>query len=496
MPELYEISKSKYCRGFQCPKILWLERNKPEEAQETASENILENGNRVGLLAQQYFGEHSVVGFSFDKSEMAAETQRLIESGTENICEAAFLVDGLYCAVDILHKNGDGWDIVEVKSSTKLSDIYIEDMAFQFYVLTRSGIKVNRVINMHLNSFYVRQGDLDLKGLFRLEDCTEAVTGRSEEVEKLIPVIRAAASSAEEPVRDLDLYCESPYKCAFWGYCSRELPEHNIFGVSGMQTKTRFRHYKNGIVSFEDMLENAKKLKLSEKVRRQIESVTENRPDQINREKITEFLKTLSYPLYHLDFETYQQPIPEYDGVSPYQQIPFQYSLHIEQADGSLEHREFLAKEGTDPRRELAQRLVEDIPPGVCSLAYNMTFEKTVIRRLAETFPDLEKRLMDIHDNMHDLMIPFKDQDYYSTAMQGSYSIKYVLPALYPDDPELDYHNLRGIHNGGEASASFAALAERSPEEIAATREDLLKYCGLDTYAMVKVLRKLKEAAE
>ena len=97
---------------------------------------------------------------------------------------------------------------------------------------------------------------------------------------------------------------------------------------------------------------------------------------------------------------------------------------------------------------------------------------------------------------MHDLMIPFKNQDYYSAAMQGSYSIKYVLPALYPDDPELDYHNLDGVHNGSEASAAFAEMASHTPEEIAVIRQNLLKYCGLDTFAMVKVLRKLREAAE
>ena len=137
---------------------------------------------------------------------------------------------------------------------------------------------------------------------------------------------------------------------------------------------------------------------------------------------------------------------------------------------------------------------MKDIPCGVCSLAYNMSFEKTVIARLAEIFPDLSERLMNIHANMHDLMIPFYEQSYYTAAMQGSYSIKYVLPALYPNDPELDYHNLEGVHNGSEASAAFADMPNHTPEEIAQMRENLLKYCGLDTYAMVKVLRKLRKA--
>ena len=496
MSKITDLSKSRYCKGVQCPKILWLEHYKPEEKADILPESVLENGNRVGDLARRYFGDYSLVEFSFDKSAMTAQTALFIASGSENVAEASFLTDDwLYCAVDILHKNEDGWDIVEVKSSTEVSDIYIEDMAFQYYVLTQCGVNVKRVYNIHINNKYVRRGELDLKGLFRLEDYTVKVTEKQSEVAENIERIRSYISVDVEPARDIDVYCEKPYECAFKGYCGRHLPEHSIFDLAGIQARTAYKRYHSGIVSFEDVLANAKEIKLSDKHRRQIEFTLNDLPDEVNAEKIRAFLDTLTYPVYHLDFETYQQAIPEFDGVSPYQQIPFQYSLHIEQEDGTLEHREFLAKEGTDPRRAIAEQLVSDIPVGVCSLAFNMSFEKTVIKNLAELFPDLSERLLDIRENMHDLMIPFKDHDYYSKAMMGSYSIKYVLPALYPDDPELEYHNLDGVHNGSEASEAFAAMAQHSPEEIAVIRQNLLKYCGLDTYAMVKVLRKLKEAA-
>ena len=236
--------------------------------------------------------------------------------------------------------------------------------------------------------------------------------------------------------------------------------------------------------------------KINANQRRQVESVVYDKPDEYDIDEIKKFLATLYYPIYHLDFETFQQAVPEYIGCHPYEQIPFQYSLHIEYEDGRLEHLEFLAKEGEDPRRSLAEQLVKDIPRGVCSTAYNMSFEKSVLRHLAEGFPDLSRHLMDIHDNMCDLMVPFQKQYYYSKAMQGSYSIKYVLPALWPGDPELDYHNLEGVHNGAEASASYADMVNHTPEEIAEMRENLLKYCGLDTYAMVKVLNRLKEIAD
>ena len=174
----------------------------------------------------------------------------------------------------------------------------------------------------------------------------------------------------------------------------------------------------------------------------------------------------------------------------------FQYSLHyIEEEDGPLMHKEFLAMPGRDPRRELAERLCRDIPLGACTLAYNMTFEKSRIKELAELYPDLADHLMDIYGNIMDLMVPFRMKHYYTKAMRGSYSIKSVLPALFPDDPALDYHYLEGVHNGTEASAAFAAMGKMDPDDLAACRENLLKYCGLDTFAMVRVLEKLREQA-
>ena len=492
--DITQLSKSKYCKGLQCPKILWLDFYKPEEAEDVLSETIMSNGNLVGDFARHYFGDYSLVDFSFDKEKMVKHTKEYMNAGSEVIAEAAFLADGLYCAVDIFKKDGDGWDIIEVKSSTKVSDIYIEDMAFQYHVLSLCGIKVNKVCIMYINNKYVRNGDIDLTELFNLEDYTDTVKNMCGEVEDKISSIREYISVTDEPQKDIGLYCDSPYECAYKKYCGKHIPKYSVFDLAGAQSKTKYNYYQKGIVSYEDILAHENEIRLSEKQLRQVRAVINNSPDEINADRIKQFLDTLSFPVYHLDFETFMSPIPPFDGTSPYQQIPFQYSLHIENEDGSLIHKEFLAEAGTDPRRKLAEQLVEDIPVGSCSLAYNMSFEKTVIKKLAEVFPDLAVCLMDIHDNLHDLMIPFKDHSYYSAAMNGSYSIKYVLPALYPDDPELNYHNLDLVHNGSEASASFADLASKSPEEIEDIRAALLKYCGLDTLAMVKVLAKLREA--
>lgn len=490
----YGLSKSRYCQGLQCPKMLWLQKNKPEEAVSLADEAVLENGRMVGEVAREYFGKYDLIDFSFDKQMMCDQTKACLDAGAESIAEASFIYDGLYCAVDILHRNGKGWDIVEVKSSTEIKDVYLDDVAFQNYVLTMCGVKVKRIYILYINKGYVRHGDLNLKELFVMEDVTGEANDRFINIPDDIDEIRRVAIQENEPQKDIDMCCLSPYECAFKNYCWKHVPEISVFDVYKMKKTSMFDCYHQGIVTFDELAESGVKLTARQKM--QVDFAIKHSPDHVNAKAIRAFLDTLTFPLYHLDFETFQQAIPEFEGGKPYAQIPFQYSLHVEYEDGRLEHKEFLAEAGTDPRRAIAERLCEDIPRGACSLAYNMSFEKTRMKELGELFPDLKDHLMDIANNMHDIMVPFQKGDYYSEAMQGSYSIKFVLPALYPDDPELDYHNLDMVHNGGEASSAFATMAKKTPEEIAALRANLLKYCGLDTYAMVKVLQKLREAAK
>ena len=192
-----------------------------------------------------------------------------------------------------------------------------------------------------------------------------------------------------------------------------------------------------------------------------------------------------------------QPVIPQYIGTKPYQQIPFQYSLHyIEEEGGELKHKEFLAQSGVDPRRALAEQLCSDIPMNVCVTAYNKAFECSRIKELAEAFPDLAEHLLSIEANIKDLLVPFKSGYYYNRAMGGSFSIKSVLPAIFPNDPTLDYHNLEDVHNGSEAMSIFPKIKDMSPEEQERTRRNLLKYCELDTYAMVKVWEELVRVAQ
>lgn len=495
------ISKSRYTLFRQCPKALWLKTYKPELCviSDTLQQRF-QAGSIIGDLAKGLFGKYIEVTTynekgKLDLAKMVVKTHKCIDSETDVICEAAFKHDGDYCAVDILKKESSGYAIYEVKSSTDAdNEVYAQDVAYQKYILTHCGVKVTGTYLVCINSDYVLEGELDIQKLFKMQDISEAVALEN-------PVVAAQVTEAKkmlalkdvEPGEDLDVHCHKPYDCAFWQYCSRHLPERSVFNLYRMNFDRKIAYYQQNIITYEQ-LQNEE---LNEKQRMQIDCAL-NDTKYINKVEIRKFLSTLSYPLYFLDFETIQPVIPEFQGTHPYQQIPFQYSLHyIEQEGGELMHTDFLGVSGEDPRRTIAESLCQAIPMDICTTAYNKPFECTRLTELAECFPDLAEHLLNIRDHIIDLLEPFQSGWYYVPAMGGSFSIKSVLPALFPDAPELDYHNLPGsVHNGGEAMNIFPKIKEMSPKEQVEARQSLLKYCELDTFAMVKVWQKLKEVSD
>ena len=490
--ELY-LSKSKYCNAVQCPKMLWMHQNHPELFDASVmDEAVLKKGNEVGDLARGLFGDYTVIEFG-EYPEMLSRTQELLDNGTENIAEASFAYKGLFCRADILRNLGNNqFELYEVKSTTKIKDIHYHDVAFQYYVLTKLGYEVTKACLVHLNKEYIRYGELDIQALFTINDITADARARYAEVESNLDSYVKYLDAVDEPEMPLGEYCFDPYDCGYFKYCSRDLPQPNVFQVASLPMKDKLRFYREGRVSFEDIVGDGS---IRKQCVPQIQHEVYDLPPYINKESIGKFMEQLYYPIYFLDFESFQSPIPLYDDSRVNEQIVFQYSLHyIEYEGGPLHHKEYLAEPGEDPRRGVAEQLCRDIPADVCVTAYNMSFEQRVIRGLAQLYPDLRDHLMNIHDHIFDLIIPFRHKDYYCKAMQGSYSIKYVLPALFPDDPALDYHNLEEIHHGDEASAAFYNMQYMPPDLLKTTRQNLLKYCELDTYAMAKIWERLKEA--
>ena len=488
------LSKSLYTRGIQCLKVLWLKKYKtsvltpPDES----AQAIFETGNVVGDLACKLFPNGKEVPFSRDSDEMIATTKEWLEDGVQNIYEATFAYDGILMMVDILHASEDGVSIYEVKSSTSVKDIYVHDVSIQYYVLNNLGFNIKNANVVHINSSYVRGDELDLDELFSVVDVTEDVIALQESIPNVLREFEVCLSDTEnEPDINIGKHCKNPYECDAKDYCwsvQREIPEYSVFNIFNLGSKKQIELYEQGIVNIADVPDDFS-MTANQK---QAVANYKSQATHIDKEAIKEFLGTLTYPIYHLDFETFQQAIPEFKGISPFMQIPFQYSLHIEHEDGTLEHREFLAIEGIDPRELLAQKLCEDIPSDVTVLAYNMGFEKGVIRKLASSFPELSSHLLKIHDNIKDLMTPFQQKHYVTPSMNGSYSIKYILPALVPEMAE-SYKELDGVQNGSQAMNAFANMSKLEDAEKQRMRNSLLAYCKLDTLAMVEVLNKLKE---
>ena len=490
------LSKSLYIRGLQCEKSLWLKKKKPEvlQAPDDGAQAIFDTGTSVGELACELFSGGERIEYTGDFGSQMTKTKELIERGTKVIYEATFCFDGILVMVDILRICEDGLIINEVKSSTSVKEVYIDDASIQYYVISSLGYKVSAVNIIHIDNTYVRGEKLELEKLFHAEDVTEQIIQKQAEIPQILSKFDEILSKNVEPEVDIGPHCSDPYHCDAWEYCwceQRGIPEYSIFNISRLRSDKKFDLYKNGVVKFEDIKE-LDKFNASQQIQIRSELSQE---EIIDKDAINEFLGTLSYPLYHLDFETFQQAVPEFVGLRPYEQIPFQFSIHKEDGNGNLEHFEFLAEVGADPRYELALNLIKFIPQDACVLAYNMSFEKGVIRRLVTNYPQISSELMAIHDNIKDLMAPFASKSYYHPKMQGSYSIKYVLPALVPEF-ESAYKDLNLIHNGGEAMQAYEAMTHMSADERKAYKKALLAYCKLDTLAMVKVLEKLREVAK
>ena len=485
------LTKSKYCKGVQCPKILWLDKYKPIISEDEKDESVFEEGRKVGELAKGLFGDYIDVLYNENLAVMVENTEILLQKKPNVITEASFSNDNNFCSIDILKNDSDGVEIYEVKSSTKIKDIYLDDVSYQYFVLKGLGFNIKKVCIVYINKEYIRGKDLDIKQLFTIDDVTDEVLQKQDEIKSNIDSINIFMEACDEPEKEIGKHCFDPYSCAFWDYCTKNLPKPNVFDVSGMQNRTKFKKYREGKISFED-LQNED---INPKYLEQIDFELNDCEAKINVDAIRDVLDSLKYPLYFIDYETCQYAIPEYENTKPYQQIPFQYSLHIlREENGVFEHREFLADvDDENPIRTFAESMIEDMPEDGSVIVYNKGFEASRNREIGEMFPDLKGEMERFNENMVDLMVPFRNRDYYTKEMNGSYSIKYVLPALYPDDPELDYKNLDLIHNGGEASDAFLTLKDKTFDEQKKIRKSLLEYCKLDTLAMVKIWEKFRE---
>jgi hypothetical protein len=486
------ISKSTFVKGCQCTKAFWLNKFRRDLKQQvsTSQQAIFDQGSNVGLLARELFpgGTDVSPATPFDYAKSIAETYAAINDGKTIIYESAFQFNRVLAALDILVSENDGWVAYEVKSSTGVKETFILDAALQYYLITNAGVPLKDIALITINNQYIRQGTLDINQLFTKTSILSEVKALQQNVHDKITELATISSLKTEPVVEIGRQCFSPYECDFKNYCWGHLPSDSVFDLRGRGAMDiAFGLYQQGVFTFQNMPTG---LTLSERQLLQVRAHLGN-SDSISIDDIREFLNTLRYPIYYLDFETFQNAVPVFDNQKPYQQIPFQYSLHVQTSpDSTVDHFSFLANTPLDCRREFIESLLGNIGEDGTVLVYNIGFEKSILNSMALLFPEHDAAIRLVISRLIDLMEPFRAGYYYKPQMKGSYSIKDVLPALVP---ELSYDSLE-IKDGGYASQAFLNLKNMTDEhEIASVRANLLEYCKLDTFAMIKVLEKLFE---
>ncbi len=489
------LSKSRFQYGLQCLKRLYLECYDRGLADpiDPGTQAIFDSGTAVGEKARQRFLGGRLVEESYLEHDRAIETTLALlnDPSIPSIYEAAVNYQGIRSRFDILvRKDGHVFDLVEVKSSTSVKDEHITDVAVQVYAAEGSGIAIDRAYLMHINNTYVYQGgEYDLEQLFTLADVTEdARNYLAERMAGDLVEMWATLDLEAPPDIDTGKHCNAPYTCSFFGHCHRGEPYHPVRQLPWLRDNLRERLNALGIDHIGGIPGDFTGLNaLQQRVR---SSVASEQP--YVSPALAASLEQIVFPASFVDFETISPALPLYPGTHPYQRLPFQWSLHLLDESGELTHREFLNPDGEDPRERFASTLLGALPTAGSIVTYS-SYEEGVIKGLAQALPNYEERLLSLVDRIVDLLKVVRD-GYYHPEFHGSFSIKWVLPALVPG---MGYAGLE-VQEGMAASAAYSRLvAGGVPEdEGARVRESLLAYCKLDTEAMVKVYEALLAEAD
>lgn len=485
----FYLTKTRYVDTISCSLKLWLYKNMSHKAvKPSLSDQInMKQGTQVGILATEMFD--GVLISDINKAMAAKKTMKLLMTGAKYIFEATFIFNENLVQVDILELNEDGtYNLMEVKSSNSVKKNHYIDVAFQKWVLEQSGLTIKKCYLMHLNKDYVRGNKLELPEFFKKEDITEDLTVHYGEVPANVEENIAILKLKTAPKCDVGTQCKYPHKCPFYDHCHEDINKDSVQKLSRLSAKKRSFLTENNIKYTKD-IPATMELTFRQNIQR-IAASNENKII-VNAENINHFLSKLVYPLYHLDFEATNKAIPPFKGARPNQFFVYQYSIDREEEKGKVKHFDYLHLKHTNPNREIAKRLVNTLGETGSIIVWNQSFESSRIREMAFQIPELKEKLLALVDRMVDLEIIFKSTWLYHHDMQGSSSIKYVLPFMCPD---LSYSRLK-IANGNDSQAFYTRLTDGDYTKIQAKKviQDLKEYNNLDTWAMVRVLRRVKE---
>lgn len=486
-----QITKSDFLKFKQCPEYFWMSKFNPEVLNDNVIDpfvqQIIDQGHEVEAWSRKLFSRGTMI--SSWKEQAIVDTTEAISAGNSILFQPSFQSDGLKARIDILEKTELGWNIYEVKGTTskekKKADHYW-DAIFQREVLTRAGYAVDNIYLVELNKDFRKDGNIDPSELLAITNITEELESMNEEIRQEINLAKAQLAKTTQP-SNCNCHLKSrKNQCPAFSVFNPDFPEYAVHDLARVSAKKLDQFDDIGVVAIDDIPHD---FKLTPPQRNQVwtyqnDEIIEKLPE------ICKHLADLEYPLYFFDYETYPAAVPIYDGCRPFQQVPFQYSLHILEAPGAeYSHKEYLHTDSSSPIRSIAESLCNDIGPTGSVIVWNKQFERKCNEDLAEMNPDLSGQIININNRLYDLMELFSKQLFVHKDFKGSASIKKVLPVICP---KLTYDGL-SIADGGAACSSWKKMVfdDCSTREREIIAQDLLDYCKLDTYAMVRIWEEM-----
>lgn len=485
------LSKSQYITGQQCTLALWNNRYsglKKQFTSKAAFNDSIEAGHDIGQLAHSYFGQGvEVTNAYWDKLGGEKATRKFIADGHDVIFEATAInpADGGFCRIDALRRvpGTDEWDLIEVKSTMRAKSYHYDDLAYQYHVFTGAGYKIRHAYLMLIDQDFVRNGTVDVQKFFRLQDVTKTVQGRQAAIPADVARIGEKMDRTQKPVEPIGSRCNQPFECQYKATCWAGQPLYSIFNAYSAKEADAL-YAKLGSARIEDV--PAAMLPIKDGKRAEMIAHRDNK-EHVDVPALQGYLQKFEYPLYYLDYETAMGVVPVYDGTRPFQQVPFQFSLHVQdQPGGPLKHYSYIHKDQGDPREEFAKELIRVCGKKGSVIVYFQEFEEGRNKELATDLPQYAADLNAISARMVDLFVPFSNRWLYSPEQKGSVSIKKVLDAYTP----LNY-NAMNIPNGEIAQKRYMDFVNgitTDPAELAQLWQDLDDYCKLDTFAMVRIV--------
>jgi hypothetical protein len=482
------LSKSRFLAGLQCPLRLWFQCYNRELATPVSpnQQAVFDMGHEVGRLATKLYPGGVLIreDHMHHREAVKSTLAAMADPNIAAIYEAGFLHDSVRVRVDVLEKREGGrWNLIEVKSSASTKNIHLPDVALQYRVLEGAGLSIARAGILHLNSRYVYDGhNLDLERFFSFSDLTGKAIDYQGEVQSNLRRLKEVLAGQTPPRIEPSRHCRKPHRCEFWEHCIRDKPE---FWVMRLYRITQKRLDELAALGVQDIREIPDTFPLTRPQARIRECVVEGK--EYVAPELADRLRDVEYPIHFLDFETVSPAIPRYAGTRPYETTPFQWSDHILYEDGTMDHREFLHEEVTDPREAFCRSLLETLGDEGTIFIYT-DYEVRIMKDLADDFPRYRAALVAAANRIKDLCAIVQTYVYHPD-FRGKFSLKYVLPALVPS---MAYEGL-AIQEGTQASLEYLRMLDPStrPEERKRIREDLLTYCGHDTLAMVKIREEL-----